>query len=219
MSSASFWDFFNSAAKPHLAARAETFAKIFTYLDRFDRPVGIIETGCVRQKDNWAGDGCSTILFDKYAETHPGSAVYSVDISEDATAVCRQLVSPRVRVHTGDSVTHLKSLAESPPADLPALDLLYLDSYDVDFDDTFPSAFHHIKELLAVFPLITSETLVVVDDSPPLFTGYVGNNGFHLLTKPGVGGKGKLIATYAEHLGIEPAFIGYQCGWTGLKNR
>src|SRR5271166_5403615 len=59
-----FWSWFDEVAAPKLAHRTESFRKIFTYLDRIDRRVGIVETGCVRQPDNWAGDdkapSCST---------------------------------------------------------------------------------------------------------------------------------------------------------------
>jgi hypothetical protein len=74
MRSPNFWSWFDGIAGPQLAHRTEGFRKVFDYLDRFDRPVGIVETGCVRQQDNWEGDGQSTILFDKYAASHPGSA-------------------------------------------------------------------------------------------------------------------------------------------------
>jgi len=76
-----------------------------------------------------------------------------------------------VRIHAGDSLAYLKSLADHPPAGLEFLDLLYLDSFDVDFDDPLPSAIHHLKELLAIAPLVSFETLVVVDDSPSSFIG------------------------------------------------
>jgi hypothetical protein len=127
--------------------RAEGFRKVFDHLDRFDRPVGIVETGCVRQQDNWAGDGQSTILFDRYAEFHPRSAVFSVDRDPEAAALCRSLVGGHVRIHAGDRLAYLKSLADHPPAGLEFLDLLYLDSFDVDFDDPLASAIHHLKEL------------------------------------------------------------------------
>ena len=74
MRSPDFWSWFDGIAGPQLAHRTEGFRKVFDHLDRFDRPVGIVETGCVRQQDTWAGDGQSTILFDRYAELHPRSA-------------------------------------------------------------------------------------------------------------------------------------------------
>jgi hypothetical protein len=60
MRSPNFWSWFDGFAGPQLAHRTEGFRKVFDYLDRFDRPVGIVETGCVRQQDNWAGDGQRT---------------------------------------------------------------------------------------------------------------------------------------------------------------
>jgi hypothetical protein len=217
MRSETFWQFFNSEAKPKLAARAETFEKMFTYLDQFDRPVGIIETGCIRQKDNWAGDGGSTLLFDAYAEHHAGSIVYTVDLDAKATAVCQSLVSARVKVQTGDSVAFLKTLADAPPPDMPCLDLLYLDSYDVNFDNPKPSAIHHLKELVAVSPLLRPETLVVVDDSPMTVIGHSDNGKFSMVSAPRIGGKGKYVAEYAEQIGAVNYFSNYQCGWTKLR--
>ena len=217
MKSKEFWQYYETV-RPLLGARAMSFARMFEWLDRFDRPVGIVETGCSRQAGNWAGDGGSTILFDRYAEFHPGSVAYTVDIDPAATDMCRSLVSTRVRIHTGDSVGFLKSLSEAPPSDLPFVDLLYLDSYDVNFEDVFPSAFHHMKELVAASPLIRPDTLVVVDDSPSSFTGFIGEGGqVHLVTQPKPGGKGKLVAEYAGHIGAERVFEGYQCGWTRLR--
>jgi hypothetical protein len=217
MRSTEFWKFYDTI-KPQLAARADSLARTFEYLDALDQPVGIVETGCCRQVGNWAGDGGSTLLFDKYAQCHPGSAVYTVDIDPAATALCRSLVSGVVNVHTGDSVAFLRALADAPPADLPSVDLVYLDSYDVNFDDVFPSAFHHMKELVAISPLISAHTLVVVDDSPSAFTGFLNAEGQLLLvTPPKAGGKGKFVGEYAQHIGAEKLFEGYQCGWTRLR--
>ena len=61
-----FWEFFNKTAAPELALREKTFRRIFQYLDLIDGPVIIVETGCARLKDNWAGDGQSTLMFDNY---------------------------------------------------------------------------------------------------------------------------------------------------------
>ncbi|MBO0738273.1 MAG: hypothetical protein J2P48_17155 [Alphaproteobacteria bacterium] len=214
MLSPEFWSWFGDIASPKLAHRMESFRKIFTYLDRFDRPVATIETGCVRQRDNWAGDGQSTILFDKYAEFHSGSVVFSVDRDPQATALCQSLVSDRVRIHTDDSIAWLKSLTDDPPPGLRHVDLLYLDSYDLDIDNQLPSAIHHLKELVAIAPLLSAETLVAVDDSPTVFIGIPNQNGsVNLIRPPRIGGKGQLIAEYAAQIGAELLFADYQCGW------
>ncbi len=219
MRSPDFWDYFDRLARPNLGLRANAFSCAFTYLDRLDRPVGIVETGCVREKDAWEGDGQSTVLFDKYAQTHPGSVVLSVDSDPAATALCRSLVTSRTRIHTGDSIAFLQSLTEHPPPELVHIDLLYLDSLDIDmnFEDPLPSATHHLKELLTVMPLVRPETLVVVDDSPLEMIGVIAEDGStNLIRSPRIGGKGKLIAEYASAIGVEPFFREYQCGWLGL---
>jgi len=217
MLSADFWNWFDELAAPKLVHRTESFRKIFTYLDRINRPVGIVETGCVRQPDNWAGDGQSTILFDKYAEFHPGSAVFSIDRDPQAAALCSSLVSDRVRIHARESIAYLKSLTDEPPSELDFVDLLYLDSYDVDFDNPLPSAIHHLKELLAIAPMLSSETLIVVDDSPSCFFGVCDeDNSFELFRPPRIAGKGRLIAEYAAQIGAELLFAEYQCGWLRL---
>ena len=83
-----FWNWFDKHAYPKLAGRADTFRAMFEYLDTLKRPVDIVETGCVRRNitdDCWAGDGCSTLMFDRYIEYNDGS-VHSVDIDRKATA-------------------------------------------------------------------------------------------------------------------------------------
>lgn len=216
MGSSAFWEYFDQQAAPRLAMRSETFRKMFRYLDELDRPVGIVETGCLRRQGNWEGDGQSTLLFDRYASSSPGSVVYAVDIDANATAVCKSLVSERVRVHTGDSVAFLSALVQDRPRDLPAIDLLYLDSFDLDLDNPSPSAAHHLKELLAVLPAISPQTLVVVDDSFSALMGYEQDGKFQYRVFRPIWGKGKLIAEYAAAVGVKPYFTGYQCAWIGL---
>jgi hypothetical protein len=214
----SFWDYFEKEAAPKLGVRCETFRSTFRYLDEVvSRPIGIVETGCVRERDNWAGDGQSTVLFDHYAASKPGSSVYSVDLDPVATELCKSLVSERVKIHVGNSVALLAALVRERPAELPSVDLLYLDSVDVDIFAPQPSAIHHLKELLAIAPLLSSTTLVVVDDSPSMLLGYANATQFRPLNRPAkIGGKGMLIAEYADAIGVKPYFTGYQCGWIGL---
>ena len=122
-----------------------------------------------------------------------------------------------MRIHAGDSLAYLKSLADHPPAGLEFLDLLYLDSFDVEFDDPLPSAIHHLKELLAIAPLVSFETLVVVDDSPSSFIGVPdGDILVQPIRPPRIEGKGRLIAEYADQIGAENLFAEYQCGWLHL---
>jgi FkbM family methyltransferase len=220
MRSPDFWRFFDNVARPRLARRADSFGKVFSYLDRLDRPVVIVETGCVRRKEAWEADGQSTILFDKYAKFHPGSLLLSVDIDPAATAVCRSLVRPEVQIHTGDSVAFLKTLVDARPPQAKPIDLLYLDSFDVDLHNPLPSANHALKELLTAAPLLSHEALVVVDDSPLSLLGTANPDGsITLIDTPRTGGKGRLISEYATQTGAESYFADYQCAWLGFGRR
>jgi hypothetical protein len=223
MYSPTFWEYFDNFAAPKLKHpnpnRSETYRAMFTYLDRLNRPVGIVETGSTRTEDDFM-QGQSTVLFDHYAATSTGSVVYSVDIDLRATELCKSLVSDRVKVYHSDSVKFLAALAHNRPRDLPAIDLLYLDSFDVDWRNPLRSAIHHLKELLAISRLLSPDTLVAIDDSAlHLFGNMNAPNSLDLIPqqKPYIGGKGMLVAEYAETIGVKPYFIGYQCGWIGLS--
>lgn len=202
--------------------RAASFRKIFEHLDTIPRSVIIIETGCVRNGNPWAltGEGHSTILFDKYAQARSdGSRVFSVDINVDAVATCKSLVSDGVIVHAGDSIPYLYNLAKEIDDESRSIDLLYLDSFDVDYDYWYPSAAHHLKELLAASRAMDKNTLLVVDDCPTvanLVGDGAGGYGFDRFFKPKVGGKGRLVAEYAEQIGAEMIFSHYQHAWKGF---
>ena len=219
MRSEAFWTDFDANAHAALQSRGPTFAAIFAYLDRFDRPVGIVETGCARQQATPAGAPGSTLLFDNYAAHHPASTVQSVDIDPNATSACRALVSERVTITTGDSVAFLAELARAAPASAWPIDLLYLNSADIDYDNPFPAAWRHMQELAAILPLLHAETLVVVDSAPTVLHGIVRDGGgFTVVGPPRIGGNGKLVAEYAQQVGARVHLHGFQTGWTGLRS-
>lgn len=217
-----FWKYFAEEAEPQLANRAISFRKIFEYLDLFDTPVTIVETGCLRQAGNFAGDGQSTLLFDKYVTARGDrSHVYTVDLDPTAVATCRTLVSNNVTVTCSDSVAYLNSIAQGFIDNDTQITLLYLDSYDVDWNYWFPSAAHHLKELAVAQRFINTDTLVVVDDCGLNTTVLVDDkNAISMLQNhTQVGGKGRLVAEFAQQIGAKPAFTHYQVGWTGLGNK
>ncbi len=216
MNTPNFWKFFNEKAYPRLAQRKETFKYIFEHLDKKNRPIFLVETGCVRRENTWEGEGQSSILFDRFCSEWPGSVAYSVDINPEATKLCKTLVSSALEVHTGDSVSFLRNLAANRSPDFQYLDLLYLDSYDVDFNNPHISALHHMKELMAAATLINAETLVVIDDAPSQGLFIQSDNGPALIMSPEVSGKGKYVADYARTVGLEPVFSSYQVGWMGF---
>ena len=218
MRNEAFWTWFDTEAAPKLALREISFRKIFSYLDAIDGPLTIVETGCSRQAGNWAGDGQSTVLFDRYLSHAPtGSFAHTVDLDPKATELCKTLVGDRVRVHTGDSVVVLLRIADSLKSAGRTVDLLYLDSYDVDWTYPTPSAVHHLKELVSIVGVLRPDTLVVIDDAPATCRIVGGDNGqFSMISPPTVGGKGGYVAEYANQVQAKPMFSHYQVGWTEL---
>jgi hypothetical protein len=213
-----FWEFFDKTAAPQLALREKTFRRIFQYLDQLDGPINIVETGCARLENNWAGDGQSTVLFDKYINTRDTkSQVLTVDINSQNVIECQKLVSKRTVVSNDDSVHFLSNLAVSFQKNNQFISFLYLDSFDLDMDYWFQSAAHHLKELTSVMRCIDNKTLVVVDDCP-LNTNFVptSNDQIAFIGNPSVGGKGRLVAEYAKAVGAKLEFAEYQAGWSGF---
>jgi len=61
--------------------RWHAFRLIVADLIARGRPVNIVETGCARQPDNWAGDGQSTLVWDWLLDKVGGTGL-SMDISQ-----------------------------------------------------------------------------------------------------------------------------------------
>lgn len=218
MRSAEFWSFFENEAAPRLALRANTFRKMFEHLDRLDRPVHVIETGCARTQDDWAGEGQSTVLFDQYIRHHATeSRLYSVDINKAAVDYARTFIGPKTLLTNDDSVRYLAGLTADFLAAGRTADLVYLDAYDLDWHHWYPSAAHHLMELCAVSRILRKDTLVVVDDCG--LSGYfvrAANNTMNFLSPPIIAGKGRLVAELAARIGAKVEFSEYQAGWSGF---
>jgi hypothetical protein len=97
------------------------------------------------------------------------------------------------------------------------IDFLYLDSFDLDWSYWQPSSIHHIKELAIAMRCLRSDFLVVVDDCPQT-ADFVKQdvNTINFFSPPRVGGKGRLIAEFANAVGARCLFSKYQAGWINL---
>lgn len=132
-----------------LGHRASTFRAV---LERLPSHPLIVETGCAREADNWAGDGQSTLVFDAV-----GARVYSVDSSPVSVAYARSVVSARVTVTLQDSISFLLAFDQH-------IDLLYLDSLDFDGNKPLISATYHLFEFQAARHCL-SDSILLVDDT------------------------------------------------------
>jgi hypothetical protein len=168
--------------------REPSFRQMVEFLNGIKNPI-IVETGCARVENNFEGDGMSTLIFDAYVETSGGN-LYSVDISEDSVGFAKsKIISEKTQIACEDSVGFLNKFDQS-------IDLLYLDSYDLDPSDPHPSSMHHIYELLAVSKRLKNGTMIVVDDN---LNDEIG--------------KGKYIADYFVKIGVPMIYLGYQQIW------
>lgn len=175
--------------------RGDSLFKTFQLLEEKNKDsYSIIETGCARHPANFDGDGCSTLLFDKFVN-HVGGSVTSVDVSEENCSNARTLVSDKTTVICSDSVKFLWDLSPTT-----TIDLLYLDSYDFVLGKEHESQMHHLKELCAVISKLKSGALILVDDDDALLDGSQR-------------GKGTYVKEFMNDIGAYCYFQGYQVGW------
>lgn len=161
--------------------RGEGFAKIFSLAQeqnsRTNKPIIVVETGSMRKSSfRFSGDGSSTLIFNHFVDATKG-VVYTVDLD----FMCKEIIENIYKLknthsYTMDSVEYLRNFPN--PQDIT---ILYLDSYDVDFNNPAPSAEHHLKEIEVVFDKLTPGTIIVVDDNKvidgvPRGKGYLVEN-------------------------------------------
>jgi SAM-dependent methyltransferase len=176
-----------------LYQRAAGFNLVFAHLENLNQDqYHIIETGTLRNPGNWK-DGQSARLFTEFVEHH-GGTVRSVDIDPAAVASARgAITSDRFESTCMDSVLYLAT-----QLDLDQVDLFYLDSYDVKWNDDHLSAEHHLKEFQTIESNLKPGALVVIDDNSRF-----KDSGTRT-------GKGHYIADYLHAKGIDPVYDAYQ---------
>lgn len=165
-------------------------------------PVRIVETGC-------ASNACkSTLLWDKVAQIH-GGRVLSVDLDGKSVTEANRLTSSHTTVTQQDSVAYLKTLKES-------IDLLYLDSYDLEFHQPANAAFHGWKEFQACRHLLHPGSVVVIDDTP-LSGEWLDHGRYHpvypMFRDIAPIGKGSLVAHELARAGAKLVLHQYQMVW------
>lgn len=161
-------------------------------LEKQQQEYRIIETGTLRKPGNWK-DGQSAKLFTDFVEAHNGT-VRSVDIDPEAVSVANTFIkSPKFSSHCSDSVKFLQE-----QTDLDQVDLFYLDSWDVKWENDTDSAEHHLKEFMAIEKFLKPGAVVAIDDNS------------RLLADNRRTGKGRRIVEYLEIKGKMPIYDAYQ---------
>lgn len=157
------------------------------------KDIVIVETGCMRHDHgflSFGDDGCSTLIFDLLARYTNGKN-YSVDLSIKNINFAKKICKNTMFINA-DSVTFLSSFRH-----LDKVDLVYLDSYDFDPKNPYPSQLHHLNELKIVFGKLKSGALILIDDADAMVDGNYN-------------GKASLIIEYFDNLGIKPIVESYQ---------
>lgn len=178
--------------------RADSFLKVFERLIGLQKEKYlIVETGCMRADHGalaFGDDGASTFIFDKFIEYMNGT-VYSVDISSANVNHAKKFISKNTNMVCSDSVSFLWNFSKDKK-----IDLLYLDSYDIEKNNPHASQLHHLKELCAAIKNLESGSIVVVDDHDAFFTA----NKI---------GKGNYVKDFMQNINAKLLFEDYQIGW------
>lgn len=177
--------------------RKEAFEYMIAHLRQCRYPL-IVETGISRQEDNFDGDGMSTLIWDAVCNEVDGT-LQCVDIDPNACRFAKDRTSDKTMIYCGDSVRFLESKEREYDKLTRKIDLLYLDSYDLDVNNWHPSAQHHIYELLSIKGALRPGTLVAVDDNLIIDDKHVG--------------KGTYVAEWMDRVGKKMVYDGYQLIW------
>ena len=104
----------------------------------------------------------STRLFDRFVSKFSGE-FHSVDLNARAARALIFQHGTSTTLHTSDSVNFIESRLDKLTN---RIDLCYLDSWDVDWNDPLPSAEHGLNEFLAVEKFLKKDSILIIDDTP-----------------------------------------------------
>ncbi len=145
-------------------------------------PLNIVETGT----SAWGAD--STRLWDEYVR-NSGGRVRSVDLRPDPSMRLSGKLSKNTELSIGDSVEFLQSLYDNKES----VDLIYLDSYDVDWENPEPAELHGEAEFKIAMELVRVGGIILINDTPTpgaAFRVGVRMNDAVLGGSPSIRGKG-----------------------------
>jgi hypothetical protein len=131
-----------------------TFKRLFEEMKCLKTPM-ILESGI-------ASHGTySTYLFNEYVRKY-GGFFWSVDINRDLVESHKNNMCPATKLICDDSVSFFRKWSEFNNK----ADVIYLDSYDLDFYNPVPAGTHGLMEYKALVPVIKQNTLLLIDDTP-----------------------------------------------------
>jgi hypothetical protein len=103
----------------------------------------------------------STYLFNEYVKKY-GGFFWSVDINKELVDKNEGNMCPATQLICDDSVSFFRDWSNKNHQ----VNVIYLDSYDLDFYNPEPSGAHGLAEYKALMPVIKKNTLLLIDDTP-----------------------------------------------------
>jgi hypothetical protein len=131
-----------------------TFKKLFEEMKELKNP-NILESGIASAGTN------STYLFNEYIKKY-GGFFWSVDINKSLVDMHKGNMCPATQLVCDDSVSFFTNWSKNNDV----ANVIYLDSYDLDFYNPHPSANHGLSEYNSLIPVIKKNTLLLIDDTP-----------------------------------------------------
>ena len=147
------YEMFGSGIPKHL--NYLTFKELFKNMISIKEPK-ILETGIA------SAGTMSTYLFNEYIRKY-GGRFWSVDTNQYLVSTHQGNMCPATTLVCGDSV---KFLSDWVKYNDEQVDVIYLDSYDLDWYNPHPAAMHGLNEYLALIPSLRKGTLLLIDDTP-----------------------------------------------------
>lgn len=105
----------------------------------------------------------SSRLFDGYVSRF-GGRFFSVDISTYPSRRLKLQHSSRTEFFVSDSLTFLGSIQKVLKSEV--IDFVYLDSWDVDWENPTQCAIHGLSEFKLVQPYLKKGSVLIIDDTP-----------------------------------------------------
>tara|TARA_Y200000002_G_scaffold300667_1_gene255702 strand:- start:99 stop:824 length:726 start_codon:yes stop_codon:yes gene_type:complete len=124
-----------------------------------NKAINIFETG---SSANWGAN--SSILFDSYISKFGGKFI-TVDIRSEANKYLNSIFSKGSLSFQEDSLKFIENFDQEF---FNNLNLIYLDSYDLDINNPQPSMEHCLNEFILLDKRIRKGCLVAIDDTPNL---------------------------------------------------
>ena len=131
-----------------------TFKKLFEEMKDLKQPY-ILESGIASYGTN------STYLFNEYVRKY-GGFFWSVDINKNLVEKHKGNMCPASQLVCEDSVSFFTNWSKT----YDVANVIYLDSYDLDFYNPLPSGNHGLNEYKSLIPVIKQNTLLLIDDTP-----------------------------------------------------